>query len=79
MGAQNIIQKLMEENDYLRDKIIDLEQEKNFSKERELLEFIGDLLNSLDNIDNKLSKEEIIENLKEYIREFIKKNNLKLF
>lgn len=69
----------MEENDYLRDKIIDLEQEKNFSKERELLEFIGDLLNSLDNIDNKLSKEEIIENLKEYIREFIKKNNLKLF
>jgi hypothetical protein len=70
---------LEQENDELREKLIDLQFELNYNKQTELIEFLRELYSSLDVERLKeYSKEEIINNLKEYIEEFIKDNRIKL-
>jgi uncharacterized protein (UPF0305 family) len=78
----NRITELVRENDSLKLKIFNLKNEKKYSKENELKEFIGELYNSvieeLNKKDsrydadeyNKLTKEDILGNLKQYIEEF---------
>ena len=78
----NRIAKLVKENDSLKMRIFDLENEKKYSKENELKEFVDDLYNSIiDELDkkdsrfdldeyNKLTKEDVLNNLKKYIQEF---------
>ena len=78
MTEQEKIEKLEKQIDDLTTRIIDLTFEMNYNKEIELLEFVRELFVSLQNVDEKLSKEEIIENLKNYIRTFAKDNNLQL-
>lgn len=82
------IRELEEENDDLKMRIFDLENEKFYSKENELKEFLNDLYNSiveeLDKKDSKydyeeyekLTKEDVLNNLKNYIQEFKKNNRL---
>lgn len=64
--------------DEVTTKLIDLRFEMGYNKQNELIEFVRDLFNSVQNVDEKLTKEEIIENLKNYIREFAKNNKLQL-
>jgi hypothetical protein len=78
MNDQEKIEELEQKIDDLETQIIDLTFEQNYSKEKELLEFVRDLFVSLQNVDEKISKEEIIENLKNYIREFTKNNRINL-
>lgn len=82
------IRELEEENDDLKMRIFDLENEKFYSKEIELKEFLNELYNSiveeLDKKDSKydyeeyekLTKEDLLKNLKNYIQEFKKNNRL---
>lgn len=62
----------------LEEKLIELKQERDKSKETELLEFLHELYLSLRTIDEKLGKEEIIENLKKYIEDFARNNRIGL-
>ena len=78
MTEQEKIEKLEKQIDDLTTRIIDLTFEMNYNKEIELLEFVRELFVSLQNVDEKLSQEEIIENLKNYIQTFAKDNNLQL-
>ena len=78
MTDKENIEALEKQIDDLTSRIIDLTFEMNYNKEIELLEFVRELFVSLQNVDEKLSKEEIIENLKNYIRTFAKDNNLQL-
>ena len=78
MEDKERIAELEKQVDELTDKLIDLQFEKNFDKQNELLEFVRDLFQSLRNVDDKLSKEEIVENLQNYIKEFAKDNNISL-
>ena len=72
------LEKLRQENDELMDKIIDQTFDLKNSKEMVLLEFLQELYNSLLNVDEKLTKEDIIKNLKKYIENFVKDNKLNL-
>ena len=72
------IKKLEEEIDNLRTKLIDLTFEQNYNKEKELIAFVQDLYVSLHTVNDYLTKEEIIFNLKEYIENFAKDNKLNL-
>lgn len=78
MTDQERITELEDRVVKLEDKLIDLMFELNYNKQDELIEFIRELYQSLQNVDEKLSKESIIENLKNYIRDFAKNNNLML-
>jgi len=78
MTEQEKINELEKQVDDLTTRIIDLTFEMNYNKETELLEFVRELFVSLQNVGEKLSKEEIIENLKKYIQVFAKDNNLQL-
>jgi len=78
MTEQERIAELEEQIVELEGKLIDLQFELKYSKQNELIEFIRDLYLSLQTVDDKLNKEEMIENLKKYIENFIKDNNLKL-
>jgi propanediol dehydratase small subunit len=78
----NRIAELVRENDSLKWEIFNLKNEKKCSKENELKEFIGKLYNSVveelikkdSRYDadeyNKLTKEDILDNLKQYIDGF---------
>ena len=72
------IRELEIELDRVTNQLIDLQFESNYNKQDELLEFVRDLFISLQNVDEKLSKEEIVENLKKYIQNFAKDNHLQL-
>ena len=78
MTEQEHIEKLQEQVEELTDKLIDLQFELNYNKQDELLEFVRDLYGSLKDVDEKLSKEEIIENLKKYIQNFTEDNKINL-
>lgn len=78
MNSEDKISELEDKLDKVTSKFIDLTFEMNYNKETELLEFVRELFLSLQNVDEKLSKEEIIENLKKYIQTFAKDNNLQL-
>lgn len=72
------IKELEEKIDELESQLIDLTFTLNYNKEKELLEFVRDLYASLQNVDEKLSKEDIVKNLKKYIQNFAKDNRLML-
>jgi predicted RNase H-like nuclease (RuvC/YqgF family) len=75
------LEKLKEENEELKTKLIDLTFEMNYNKQTELLEFLRELY-----IDvkkelkerNKLTKHDILFSLKKNIEEFAKNNKLNL-
>lgn len=78
INQDNIIKQLEKEIDDLKDYITNLEYENKFSKEKELIEFIRELLLSLKNVDEKITKEDLTKNLKEYINEFLRENKIRL-
>jgi tartrate dehydratase alpha subunit/fumarate hydratase class I-like protein len=73
------IEKLKEENEDLKSKLIDLTFEMNYNKQDELIEFIRNLYESLNPKElKKCSKKEIITNLKYAIEEFARNNRIAL-
>lgn len=72
------IKRLREENDRLKDEIVDLNYHLQRKKDIEAIEFIRELYHSLKEVDEKLTKEEIVENLKKYIQVFAKDNYIML-
>jgi len=73
------LEKLKEENEDLKSKLIDLTFEMNYNKQDELIEFLRNLYESLNPKELKeLSKKEIIINLKSEIEEFAKNNKIRL-
>jgi hypothetical protein len=50
----------------------------NYNKQTELIEFVRELYQSLGNVGKNLTKKEMIENLRNYIREFTKNNKIQL-
>jgi predicted RNase H-like nuclease (RuvC/YqgF family) len=72
------LEKLKEENEELKSKLIDLLFEQNYSIEKELAEFVRSLYESTLNVDKKLTKENIIKNLKKSIEQFAKDYKFKL-
>jgi len=78
MTEQERIAELEDKIAELEGKVIDLTFESNYNKQDELLEFVQDLYLSLQNVDEKLEKQEIIENLKKYVQNFARDNNIQL-
>jgi hypothetical protein len=72
------LEKLRKENEDLKDKLIDLTFELNYNKQTELIEFVRELYQSLGNVGKNLTKKELVENLRNYIREFTKNNKIQL-
>lgn len=72
------IEELEEKNDILESRLIDLTFTLNYNKETELMEFLRELYSSLNDVDDKLSKEDLLKNLKLYIENFVKDNKLML-
>jgi len=72
------LEKLRKENEDLKDKLTDLTFELNYNKQTELIEFVRELYQSLGNVGKNLTKKEMIENLRNYIREFTKNNKIQL-
>lgn len=83
-----IIEKLEDEIDDLKSELFDFKLKQQYSKENELKEFILELYNSVDDELNKkdskhyvdeydkLTKEDLLKNLKSYIEEFMRNNKL---
>jgi len=72
------LEKLRKENEDLKDKLTDLTFELNYNKQTELIEFVRELYQSLGNVGKNLTKKEMIENLRNHIREFTKNNKIQL-
>lgn len=76
------ILKLQEENEDLKSKLIDLTFEQNYSIEKELAELVRELYLGvcleLKNKESKLSKKQILENIKNNLQEFSKNYKFKL-
>jgi len=72
------LEKLRKENEDLKDKLTDLTFELNYNKQTELIEFVRELYQSLGNVGKNITKKEMIENLRNYIREFTKNNKIQL-
>lgn len=78
-----IIERLKEENEELKLKLIDLTFEMNYSKEVELIEFLRSIYSSIQEEMNfktrsKLSKSQMLYSLKKNIEEFAKNNKISL-
>jgi len=76
------IEDLKEENEKLKNEILDLSFIVNYSKQDELLEFVRNLKESIDreinDKDSKLTKEELLNNLKKHIKDFAKYTKLNI-
>lgn len=77
------LEKLKQENEDLKDKLIDLTFEKKFNKEKELIDFIREIYSSVNeemslSSKSKLTKSQVLYSLKKYIEEFAKDNNIRL-
>lgn len=73
------IKKLKLENENLNSKIIDLLFEANYNKQIELIEFLRNIYESLEMKEIKrISKKELLMNLKHSIEEFAKNNKINL-
>jgi hypothetical protein len=75
------LEKLKEENEELKSKLIDLTFEMNYNKQTELLEFMRELYESVKTElkeKNKLTKHDILFSLKKSIEEFAKNNKINL-
>jgi hypothetical protein len=76
-------QKLKEEIDDLNDRLVDLLMEVNYSKQKELIEFLRELY---DNVKEEMNpktksnstKDEMLFSLKKFIEEFAKNNKIRL-
>jgi len=78
-----IIERLKEENEELKSKLIDLTFEMNYNKEVELIEFLRSIYSSIEqemnfNTRSKLSKSQMLYSLKNNIEEFAKNNKIAL-
>lgn len=69
---------LEDENEKIKTKLIDLTFKENYSKETELMEFVRELYESLNDVDKSLTKDSIVNNLKTYIEKFARDNKLML-
>lgn len=82
MESKEIIQKLEEENEDLKAKLIDLTFEMNYNKQTELIEFLReiyrDVIQMMGTRNNKLTKRDILVSLKKYIEEFSRNNKISL-
>jgi gas vesicle protein len=76
------IDELREENEKLKNELLELSYTSNFSKETELLEFVKELKESvireLNDKDSKLTKEDLLNNLKKHISNFAEYTKLKI-
>ena len=72
------LEKLKEENEDLKSKLIDLLLEQNYSLEKELAEFVRSLYEDTFNVDKKLTKQNIILNIRNAIKQFSKDYKFKL-
>ena len=75
------VEKLKEENEDLKTKLIDLMFEMNYNKQTELIEFLREIYDStseeLKN-NSKLNKKEVLYSLKKNIEEFARNNKIRL-
>lgn len=79
MNDEEKILKLETENEKLKEQLIDLLFEANYNKQTELIEFIRNLYESTsDKNIKKISKQEILMNLKHSIEEFARINKINL-
>lgn len=78
MEDKDKILELEKEIDELKDELVDLRFTIKNNKEKELLEFFRELYDNIfnDKEIRKLSKKEIVENLKEYMQNFKKENKI---
>jgi hypothetical protein len=76
-------QKLKNEIDDLKDKLLDVTMEVNYSKQNELMEFLRELYcNVKEELNPKTksntTKDEMLFSLKKFIEEFAKNNKIRL-
>lgn len=77
------LEKLKEENEELKTKLIDLTFEMNYNKQTELVEFLRELYENVKEelnpkTQSKLTKHDMLFSLKKYIEEFAKNNKIYL-
>jgi len=76
-------QKLKNEIDDLKDRLVDVLMEVNYSKQNELIEFLRELYGNVkEELNSKTktntTKDEMLFSLKKFIEEFAKNNKLRL-
>jgi len=73
---------LEKENDKLKDNLLDLTTQLNYSIEQELAELVRNIYESINiepkNKENQLTREKILTNLKKYLENFSKDYKFKL-
>jgi predicted transcriptional regulator len=76
------IERLKEENEDLKTKLIDLAFEMNYNKQNELIEFLREIYDSvkseISDEHSLLSKRDVLFSLQKYIEEFAKDNHIAL-
>jgi hypothetical protein len=76
-------ERLKEENESLKTRLIDLTFEMNYNKQNELLELVrtlyGEILLEINDKESKLTKKkQILNNVKKYLEEFAKNNKIRI-
>jgi predicted RNase H-like nuclease (RuvC/YqgF family) len=76
-------QKLKNEIDDLKDRLVDVLMEVNYSKQNELIEFLRELYGNVkEELNSKTksntTKDEMLFSLKKFIEEFAKNNKIRL-
>lgn len=79
----NELEKLREENEDLKTKLIDLTFEMNYNKQTELIEFVREIYESINvemnlNSKSKFTKSQVLYSLKKHIEEFARNNKIAL-
>ena len=76
------IDELKKKNEKLENELLDLSFICNYSKETELLEFVRELKESVDreinDKESKLTKEDLLKNLKKHIENFAEYTKLNI-
>jgi gas vesicle protein len=76
------IEELQNQIDRLKDSNLDLLTHINYCKQTELIELLRELLTSINtelkNNESELTKEDVLNNLKKYIKQFAKDNRLNI-
>jgi len=79
---KNKTNELENENDRLKDSLLDATTKLNHSKENELLEFIRTLYREIneeiDEKENPIGREDLLNNIKSYLQQFAKDNKISL-
>lgn len=75
ISLEEKIESLIDENLNLKDKV-------RFSKENELLEFIktfyDSVIDEIDHVESKLTKDDILKNMKFFIEDFVREYKISL-